>query len=423
MEWTIWTSVLTSLLAVLVVLVLLRVPKLSLRKAKAPEKDNRRTDLDSQTFRLQGIPATIEGHDTTWKDVEKLIREAYEVDANIQISVGSLASHPIRKEEKVATLSFSRAPLRLAKTPKTLQEFDCIPPFKVRLDIHFHGLTPLHSHNEPECDLEVVALSGLNGHAFGSFKRKGGDYMWLRDDLCHSLPHVRVYIYGYKTEMEGSESFQSLDDLGLSFKSTLKALLKPKDSDHAPNPLVLIGHSLGGLVIKQALCQMSESKAVDERSILKSTQGIMFFGTPNQGMDITSLIPMVQGQSNEGFVRSLGLDSTELRQQAKQWFHVFQSREGDKISSALEIISFYETRNSPTAIKVEGKWRMGGKPAKLVDRNSATHGRPFDSDDHYVQPIDRNHSELVKFQSSADEIYNEKVLPLLKDFYKTAKDR
>ena len=76
----------------------------------------------------------------------------------------------------------------------------------------------------------IVALLGLNGHAFGSFKQKEGDYMWLRDDLCRSLPHVRVFIYGYKTEMEGSDSFQSLDDLGLSFKSTLRALLKPQGS-------------------------------------------------------------------------------------------------------------------------------------------------------------------------------------------------
>ena len=96
---------------------------------------------------------------------------------------------------------------------------------------------------------------------------------------------------------------------------------------------------------------MSESKAVEERSILKSIHGIMFFGTPNQGMDITSLIPMVQGQSNEAFVRSLGLDSTELRQQAKQWFHVFQARDGDKISSVLEIISFYEDEKLSNSYK------------------------------------------------------------------------
>ena len=104
---------------------------------------------------------------------------------------------------------------------------------------------------------------------------------------------------------------------------------------------------------------MSESKAVEELSILKSIYGIMFFGTPNQGMDISSLLPMVQGQSNEAFVRSLGLDSVELRQQAKQWFHVFQAREGDKVASVLEIISFYETRNSPTAIKVRYKCYPG----------------------------------------------------------------
>ncbi|KAF2138220.1 uncharacterized protein K452DRAFT_90057 [Aplosporella prunicola CBS 121167] len=393
-------------------------------KAEAPKKeDTNRKDLASQTFRLQLIPASFEGHDTTEKDVQKLVREAYTVESDIAISVRSLARHHTRKDEKVATISFSETPLRLAQTPKSVQEFDCVAPFRVRLDINFLGLTPLHSHDNPESSLDIVALSGLNGHAFGSFKRKGGDYMWLRDDLCQSLPNARVFIYGYRTEMVGSDSFQSLEDLGLSFKSTLTALFNSNDSNRSPNPLVLIGHSLGGLVIKQTLCQMSENNAARELSILKSIYGIMFFGTPNQGMDISSLVPMVQGQSNEDFVRSLGLDSPELRHQANQWYRVFQAREGDKVASGLEIISFYETKNSPTAIKVDGKWKMGGEPAKLVDRNSATHGRPFDSNEHYVQPIDRNHSELVKFQSNVDDVYTEKVFPLLKGFYDTARNQ
>lgn len=36
--------------------------------------------------------------------------------------------------------------------------------------------------------MDIVALSGLNGHAFGSFKAKGESYMWLRGDLPLTSP-------------------------------------------------------------------------------------------------------------------------------------------------------------------------------------------------------------------------------------------
>lgn len=97
---------------------------------------------------------------------------------------------------------------------------------------------------------------------------------------------------------------------------------------------------------------MAHSKGVPGKAILKSLQAVLFFGTPNQGMDITSLVPMVEGQPNEPFLRSLDYDSSELRQQAKLWDQTFVLREGDILSASFLIVSFYETRESPTAIQV-----------------------------------------------------------------------
>lgn len=46
---------------------------------------------------------------------------------------------------------------------------------------------------------------------------------------------------------------------------------------------------------------------------------------------------------------------------------------------------------------------MDGPPAVLVDRHSATHGREWESDGQFIQPVDRNHSDLVKFSNYDDE--------------------
>lgn len=71
----------------------------------------------------------------------------------------------------------------------------------------------------------IIAVSGLSGHAFGSFKQRGGSFMWLRDGLPKDLPDTRVFIYGYDTQLQGSSSAQNLTDLGLSLQTALMDLL------------------------------------------------------------------------------------------------------------------------------------------------------------------------------------------------------
>lgn len=102
--------------------------------------------------------------------------------------------------------------------------------------------------------LSIVALSGLGGHAFGSFKERGGTYMWLRDSLPYDLtrqdtgrPMARVTTYGYESAVAGSKNIQNLEDLATSFHHSLSALV----SGPIVKPIVLVAHSLGGLIVKQ----------------------------------------------------------------------------------------------------------------------------------------------------------------------------
>lgn len=66
-----------------------------------------------------------------------------------------------------------------------------------------------------------VAVTGLGGHAFGSFKERGGKYMWLRDSLRRDLNSVRVFTYGYDTFLSNSQSFQDLEALASTFRRRL----------------------------------------------------------------------------------------------------------------------------------------------------------------------------------------------------------
>jgi hypothetical protein len=78
--------------------------------------------------------------------------------------------------------------------------------------------------------------------------------------------------------------------------------------------------------------------------ILNSIYGALFFGVPNQGMDIESLIPMVKNQVNRGLLYDLGNESQLLRTQSRDFPKAFDS-------PRTKIVCFYETVKSPTAIK------------------------------------------------------------------------
>lgn len=50
----------------------------------------------------------------------------------------------------------------------------------------------------------LIAVTGLGGHAFGSWKSPISDNMWLRDYLLDDLPNYRVILYGYNTKLVGN---------------------------------------------------------------------------------------------------------------------------------------------------------------------------------------------------------------------------
>lgn len=102
--------------------------------------------------------------------------------------------------------------------------------------------------------ISVIAVSGLGGHAYGSFKDKNGNYMWLQDALSSDLINVqtgrsmaRIMIYGHKSTVPGSRSVQDIDDLATALHSNLLALVEGQRT----RPIILMGHSLGGLIVKK----------------------------------------------------------------------------------------------------------------------------------------------------------------------------
>lgn len=68
----------------------------------------------------------------------------------------------------------------------------------------------------------IIAVTGLAGHAFGSWKSKNKPDMWLRDFLPTSIPNARILTYGYDTKLPGSRSNSSILQLSRRLLESIK---------------------------------------------------------------------------------------------------------------------------------------------------------------------------------------------------------
>lgn len=63
----------------------------------------------------------------------------------------------------------------------------------------------------------IIAITGLDGHAYGSWRGKGNlGRMWLRDFLSKDLPRCRTMLYGYNSKLS-SHGIDTILDYGREF--------------------------------------------------------------------------------------------------------------------------------------------------------------------------------------------------------------
>lgn len=253
----------------------------------------------------------------------------------------------VRSSRQHATVTFANLPLELLSDKpisRTLTIFnkDGERPaeIKVTIDDLFEGLTVFYTPRSKDHQVDVLAVSGLGSHPFGSFASKEDGNMWLSDTLPEDMPSARVIVYGYNTRVHNSSSFADMDDLASSLQTAVVNLWEMKGK----KALILLGHSMGGLVIKQMLARMLETESLHD--LLHHITGALFFGVPNDGMDVDPLIKMTEDQPNRFLVESMSrINSMVWNKQSQEFRRVLAKTQ-------LQVLCFYETNFSPTPAKV-----------------------------------------------------------------------
>ncbi|KAK8148033.1 NACHT, LRR and PYD domains-containing protein 3 [Beauveria asiatica] len=159
----------------------------------------------------------------------------------------------------------------------------------------------------------------------------------------------------------------------------------PREIGHLP--LILIGHSLGGIIIKEALC-------VDlSRNIIDETVGIIFLGTPHQGARqpkaaaILAPVPMRFGLVDDTLIKCLTEHNSNLSNLADNFDELRSQVE--KTHRKIRIIAFYETKPAL------------GTRYPLVSRDSAI----LHADALERWPVNTDHSNLNKCSNLQDSYF------------------
>lgn len=117
-----------------------------------------------------------------------------------------------------------------------------------------------------------------------------GYNMWPEKLLPAEIPNTRIFTWGYDADVNGLLSSASQNTIHDHANNLLSDLddLRSSEKD-IKVPIIFVVHSLGGIVVKDALNRSSSEVGTRLKHIAPATFGIIFLGTPHRGSKSASI--------------------------------------------------------------------------------------------------------------------------------------
>ncbi|KAI1076574.1 hypothetical protein F5B20DRAFT_594035 [Whalleya microplaca] len=258
------------------------------------------------------------------------------------------------------------------------------------------GLTVVVNPTNPS--LDVVFVRGFTGHPVKTWKygsRRADGAYWPRDLLPSAMPGARIMTFGYDTRISHAFKCPSPACNIHKIAKDLLVALEAERRTHYNRPVLFVAHSLGGITVKEMLRQSHGLSSTQEHlhKIVKSTQGIVFFGTPHNGSDPRGALLRVceklargvfRFRVNQQIVDALLPNSERLQELRDEFLPIIQ-KYGWKIHSFQE----------QNGLKVLN-WN------KVVDDASSQLGSTMWE---VTQYIEADHMQMCRFSSADDPEY------------------
>lgn len=169
------------------------------------------------------------------------------------------------------------------------QEYD--GPFKEnQLVDGVYVYHPQHRAHNPAY-VDVVFIPGLLGGPAWTWRQSGSNDQpltkcWPSDWLAKDCPNIRMLTIEYDTSLSDwapacphSNPQRTLDARASEFTRKLR------EAGVGERPIIWVGHSMGGLLIKKILLMAQNNS---DQDLVEKTKGVVFFSVPHKGSNIAS---------------------------------------------------------------------------------------------------------------------------------------
>ncbi|SFK53927.1 PGAP1-like protein [Desulfomicrobium apsheronum] len=146
------------------------------------------------------------------------------------------------------------------------------------------SLENVHNVSDPDA-IHVVFVHGLGGDTKSTWMHNPNDCTTLWPKWIGESAGCHVWITGYCSAISGwTDSAMHLVEQGEAFIAALQA-----EPNLQGRKLVLVGHSLGGLIIKSGMTQAQTLGDPRLLTVLDVIAGVVFIATPHQGANLATI--------------------------------------------------------------------------------------------------------------------------------------
>lgn len=241
------------------------------------------------------------------------------------------------------------------------------------------GLNLLSSPTAPEIDL--IFLHGLGGNSRKTWSKSSAEqsHFWPEEWLSKdpAFRSVRIHSYGYDSYyLKGKEDCLNVHHIGKSF---LGAISTSPCIVNSRTYIVVIGHSMGGLVMKKAYILAKQDAG--HEVLAGRFAAFYFLATPHRGANSAKMLKnLLKVAYDRTYVGDLEPNSEAVQVINDEFRH---------FSADLELWSFYETQN------------MKFFSSLIVDPESAVLGYLGEKQ----IPMTADHRSICKFDTPQDSNY------------------
>lgn len=276
------------------------------------------------------------------------------------------------------------------------------------------NLVQVHSSTEREPIADILFIHGLGGDHKSSWCADGDNTFWPLW-LSEELNQFGVFSLNYASP---KVFLPSSDVANMPLYDKAIEILDCLVSEGlGKRPLIIISHSLGGLLTKQILRSCNDNSTKKWDDFLANTKGVIFFGTPHDGSSMANLALVIPILKDSKVVEALKKNNPLLRE-LKGWYSNNANRLGIKTKAYYEtkknkssILIVDENSSNPAVsgccpVPVDGDHSTMNKPA---DKHSSTFKSVLSFIEECLLEIELDEDERAELEYLDDEIERYKV--------------